>query len=53
MVTSIPEGIVSLPSGISETFLKLDILYQLLTFGNCRCTDPLLLWIFSTVLALW
>ena len=32
MVTSIPEGIVSLPSGISETFLKLDILYPITHF---------------------
>lgn len=32
MVTSIPDGIVSLPSGISETFLKLDILYPITHF---------------------
>ena len=32
MVTSIPDGIVSLPSGISETFLKLEILYPITHF---------------------
>jgi len=32
MVTSVPDGIVSLPSGISETFLKLDILYPIKHF---------------------
>ena len=32
MVTSIPDGIVSLPSGISETFLKLKYCIRLRTF---------------------
>lgn len=32
MVTSAPDGIVSLPAGISETFLKLDILYPITHF---------------------
>ena len=32
MVTSVPDGIVSLPSSISETFLKLDILYPIKHF---------------------
>ena len=51
MVTSVPDGIVSLPSGISETFLKLDILYPIKHFPEIAdvLITPLLLDLFDSI----